>query len=133
MTIHKNFRRNQPMAKAIREYTLADLMVRIEEIFNANPGPIRGFNAIVQYDVNGEENGTYQHFFQDGKLTIKEGVSATPTVTMQLSYDSFKRFVLGRMSGTMALLTGKVRVKGDISTGLKIESILHRYNIREPF
>lgn len=52
---------------------------------------------------------------------------------MALSYDNFKKFVLGKQSGTMALLTGKVRAKGDISTGLKIESILRKYNIKEPF
>jgi putative sterol carrier protein len=121
------------MAKTIKEYSLPDLMDRIEEIFNANPGPIRSFNAVVQYNVHGEEKGTYQHYFKDGKLTIKEGVKTTPNVTMQLSYDDFKKFVLGKQSGAMALLLGKVKAKGDISTGLKIESILRRYNIKEPF
>ncbi|MEW9053127.1 MAG: SCP2 sterol-binding domain-containing protein [Neobacillus sp.] len=121
------------MVKTIKEYSLADLMDRIEEIFNANPGPLRGFEAVVQYDVYGEDKGTYQHTFKDGKLTIIKGVEKTPHVTMQLSYDNFKKFVLGKQSGTMALLTGKVRVIGNISIGLKIESILRRYNIKEPF
>jgi putative sterol carrier protein len=120
------------MAKAIQEYSLADLMTRIEEIFNENPGPIKGFNAVVQYDVYDQEPATYQHFFQDGKLTIKQGVEAVPNVTMALSYDNFKKFLLGKQSGTMALLTGKVKAKGDLSTGFKIESILRKYNIKEP-
>ncbi|HEY2419866.1 MAG TPA: SCP2 sterol-binding domain-containing protein, partial [Neobacillus sp.] len=121
-------------AKAVKEYSLPELMDRIEEIFNENPEPIRGFNAVVQYDVYDVENGTYQHFFKDGKLTIKEGVETdSPDCTMQLSYDNFKKFLLGKQSGTMALLLGKVRVKGSINTGLKIESILQRYHIREPF
>jgi putative sterol carrier protein len=122
------------MAKAIKEYSLPELMDRIEEIFNAHPEPIQGFNAVVQYDVTDVADGTYQHYFKDGKLTIKKGVeTTTPDCTMQLSYDNFKKFVLGKQSGTMALLLGKVRVKGSIGTGLRIESILHRYNIREPF
>ncbi|SDM62848.1 SCP2 sterol-binding domain-containing protein [Bacillus sp. OK048] len=121
------------MVKAIKEYSLADLMERIEEIFNQNPGPINGFNAVVQYDVYGEEKGTYQHFFKNGNLTIKKGVETTPTCTMQLSYDNFKKFVLGKQSGTMALLTGRVRVLGNLSTAMRIETILRRYNIREPF
>ncbi|MEH7112870.1 SCP2 sterol-binding domain-containing protein [Neobacillus niacini] len=121
------------MVKAIKEYSLAALMERIEEIFNQNPGPIKGFNAVVQYDVSGEEKGTYQHFFKNGSLTIKKGVETTPTCTMQLSYDSFKKFVLGKQSGTMALLTGRVRVLGNLSTAMRIETILRRYNIREPF
>lgn len=127
------FRGNCLMTKAIKEYSLADLMERIEEIFNQNPGPIQGFKAVVQYDVYGEEQGTYQHYFENGKLTIKKGVETTPTCTMQLSYDSFKKFVLGKQSGTMALLTGRVRVLGNLSTAMRIETILRRYNIREPF
>ena len=121
------------MAKAINEYSLPDLMERIEEIFNENPEPIKGFNAIVQYDVQGEQTGTYQHYFHDGILTIKEGVEAAPDVTMALSYDNFKKFVLGKQSGAVALLTGKVKAKGDISKGMKIETILRKYNIKEPF
>jgi putative sterol carrier protein len=119
------------MAKAIDEYSLTDLMQRIEEIFNESPGPIQGFESIVQYDIHGDAEGTYQHFFQDGKLTIKEGVEATPVVTMQMSYDNFKKSLLGKLNGTMALLTGKVKVKGDINTGFKIESIVKKYNIKE--
>ncbi|WML38407.1 SCP2 sterol-binding domain-containing protein [Neobacillus sp. OS1-2] len=120
------------MAKAINEYSLPDLMERIEEIFNANPAPMKGFNGVVQYDVHGEQTGTYQHYFQDCKLTIKEGVETTPDVTMALSYDNFKKFLLGKQSGAVALLTGKVKAKGDIAKGMKIETILKRYNIKEP-
>ena len=119
------------MAKPIDEYSLTDLMHRIEEIFNENPGPLKGFEAIVQYDIHGDKEGTYQHFFHDGTLTIKEGTEASPVCTMQMSYDNFKKSLLGKLSGTMALLTGKVKVKGDISTGLKIESIVKKYNIKE--
>ncbi|ETI70605.1 SCP2 sterol-binding domain-containing protein [Neobacillus vireti] len=121
------------MAKKVDDYSLTELMVRIEEIFNENPGPIQGFEAIVQYDIHGEAEATYQHFFHNGKLTIKEGVEATPNVTMALSYDNFKKFLLGKQSGTMALLTGKVKAKGDIGKGMKIETILRKYNIKEPF
>ncbi|WP_040206184.1 SCP2 sterol-binding domain-containing protein [Neobacillus jeddahensis] len=121
------------MTKAIKDYSLPDLMERIEEIFNENPEPMKGFNAIVQYDVHGEETGTYQHYFQDGKLTIKEGVQTTPDVTMAISYDNFKKFLLGKQSGAVALLTGKVKAKGDIGKGMKIETILRKYNIKEPF
>jgi putative sterol carrier protein len=121
------------MAKAIAEYSLAELMTKIEEIFNEHPELIRGFNAVVQYEVHGEDTGIYQHFFKDGKLTIKEGEETIPDVSMQLSYDTFKKFVLCKLSGTMALMTGKVKAKGNIATGMKIETILRKYNIKEPF
>ncbi len=121
------------MAKKIDEYSLAELMDRIEVIFNENPEPIKGFEGIVQYEVHGEDEGVYQHTFHDGKLMIKEGVEVEPDVTMSLSYDNFKKFVLCKQSGTMALLTGKVKAKGDLTKGMKIETILRKYKIKEPF
>jgi putative sterol carrier protein len=120
------------MAKTLQEYKLAELMARIEEIFNENPGPIQGFNAVVQYEVVDQQPSIYQHFFQDGKLKIKEGVEVTPNVSLTLNYDTFKKMFLCKMSGSMALLMGKVKVKGDVSTGFKIESILKKYNLKEP-
>ncbi|MEH7491494.1 hypothetical protein [Neobacillus niacini] len=51
------------MAKAIREYSLEELMERIEEIFNQNPGPIKGFDAVVQFDVYGEEKRNLSALF----------------------------------------------------------------------
>lgn len=121
------------MAKAVKDYSLPEIMGRIEEIFNEDPEPMKGFNGVVQYDVHSEETGTYQHFFQDGKLTVKKGVEINPDVTMSLSYENFKKFLLGKQSGAVALLTGKVKAKGDISKGMKIETILRKYNIKEPF
>lgn len=81
------------MAKAIREYSLEHLMERIEEVFNQNPGPIKGFDAVVQYDVYGEVKGIYQHYFKDGKQTIKKGIKTTqpapcsyPTIVLNNFY-----------------------------------------------
>lgn len=121
------------MTKAIAEYSLPELMNRMGEIFNANPEPMKGYNAVVQYEVTDVENGIYQHFFKDGELSIKEGTVTTPDVAMKLSYDTFKKFILGKQSGTVALLTGKVKATGNIATGMKIETMLKKYNIKEPF
>ncbi|MBL4954523.1 SCP2 sterol-binding domain-containing protein [Neobacillus sp. OS1-32] len=118
------------MTKAIEEYSLSELVEKITEIINENPEPIQGFNAVVQFEVTDQDPSTYQYYFEDNTLKIMAGVEAEPKVTMQLNYDHFKKFLLGKLSGAMALMTGKVKVKGDITVALKIENILGKYNFK---
>lgn len=118
------------VTKAIEEYSLSELVEKIAEIINENPEPIQGFNAVVQFEVTDQDPSTYQYYFEDNTLKIMAGVEAEPKVTMQLNYDHFKKFLLGKLSGAMALMTGKVKVKGDITVALKIENILGKYNFK---
>jgi len=42
---------------------------------------------------------------------------------------SFRLFLLGKLNGTMAFMTGKLKIQGDIGKALKIESILRQYEV----
>ena len=117
------------MAKTIEEYSLADLMKKVEEILNDNPEPIKGFIASYQFDLNGEEEGVYRLQFQDGKATVKEGSETPADCNLIMSVTNFRLFLLGKLNGTMAFMTGKLKIKGDIGKALKIESILKQYHV----
>jgi putative sterol carrier protein len=119
------------MGKQIEAYSLGELMKKIEENVNGNPGPIEGFNAIYQFDITGDDGGAYQLHFQDGKATVTEGTEPPADCTLVMSLASFHLFMLGKLNGTMAFMTGKLKIKGDIGKALKIESILKQYNVKD--
>ncbi|MCM3765028.1 SCP2 sterol-binding domain-containing protein [Neobacillus niacini] len=119
------------MGKQIDMYSLADLMKKIAETVNGNPVPIEGFNAIYQFDITGEDGGEYQLHFQDGKAAVTEGSEHPADCTLVMSLASFHLFMLGKLNGTMAFMTGKLKMKGDIGKALKIESILKQYNVKD--
>jgi putative sterol carrier protein len=119
------------MAKTIEEYLLADLMQTIEEILNEKPEPIQGFNASCQFDITEEEEGSYQLQFQDGQATVQEGTKTSADCTLTMSLANFRQFLLGKLNGTMAFMTGKLKIKGDIGKAMKIESLLRQYNLKD--
>jgi putative sterol carrier protein len=119
------------MSKTIEEYSLAEIMKKIEEAVNSNPGPIEGLSAAYQFDITGEEGGTYQLRFQDGKAAVNEGAEVPADCTLAMSLASFHLFMLGKLNGTVAFMTGKLKIKGDIGKAIKIESILRQYNVKD--
>jgi len=119
------------MAKAIEEYTLKEIMGRIETAVNEKPEPIQGFNASYQFNIEGEGGGSYQLHFKDGKASVNETGDAPADCTLNMSLASFHQFMQGKLNGTVAFMTGKLKIKGDIGKAIKIEGILRQYNVSE--
>ncbi|WP_462408735.1 SCP2 sterol-binding domain-containing protein [Neobacillus sp. Marseille-QA0830] len=119
------------MTKTIEEYSLAELFNKIEETLNENSGPIEGFTASYLFDITGDDGGQYQLRFQDGKASVEAGADTPADCTLSMSLASFHDFMLGKLNGTVAFMTGKLKIKGDIGKALKIESILRQYNVKE--
>lgn len=119
------------MGKAIEEYSLAELMKKFEETVNGNPSHIEGLNSVYLFDITGDNGGAYQLQFQDGKAMVLEGTEPPADCTLVMSLASFHLFILGKLNGTMAFMTGKLKIKGDIGKALKIESILKQYNVKD--
>jgi putative sterol carrier protein len=119
------------MAKTIEEYSLVEVMQKIEEVLNEKPEPIQGFNASYQFDITEEEVGTYQLVFQDGIASVKEGDESPADCTLTMSMSNFRQFLLGKLNGTVAFMTGKLKIKGDIGKAMKIENVLRQYNVKD--
>ncbi|MDA8354258.1 MAG: SCP2 sterol-binding domain-containing protein, partial [Firmicutes bacterium] len=71
------------MAKNIQEYTVDEAWEEIEKNLQADPKPIEGLNVVYQYDITGEEEGTYQLHLSDGKAKVEKGTPAEPDCTLQ--------------------------------------------------
>lgn len=48
-----------------------------------------------------------------------------------MSLESFHKFLSGSLNGTMSFMTGKLKIKGDMTKALKLESILKQFNLSE--
>ncbi|MEH7236495.1 SCP2 sterol-binding domain-containing protein [Bacillus sp. JJ1562] len=118
------------MANEIENYTLSEMMQKIEEVINQKPGPIEGANVIYQFNIKGDEEGAYQLQLAEGKARVSE-VTEVANCTLVLSLDNFRKFLLGKLNGTTAFMTGKLKIKGDIGKAIKLEGILREYNLND--
>ncbi|WP_010283956.1 SCP2 sterol-binding domain-containing protein [Bacillus timonensis] len=118
------------MTNGIENYTLAEMMKRIEKVINQNSGPIEGVNVIYQFNITGDEEGIYQLQLAEGKAIVSEGTEGA-NCTLILSFANFRQFLLGKLNGTAAFMTGKLKVKGDIGKAIKLEGLLREYSLKE--
>lgn len=108
--------------------SLEEIMATIEEIINANNGPISGLSIKYQFEISGDEEGIYQLDLQDGKASIAQGAGEGVQCTLKMSFKNFKKFLAGQLNGTAAFMMGKLKIDGDITKALKLESLLKQYS-----
>jgi len=101
----------------------------IERVMKDNPEPIRGLNVIYQYEITGDDSGTFQLVMEDGSARVIEGAMESADCTLRLSDKNFKKMIEGKLNGTAAFMTGKLRVQGSMGLALKLEGILNEYNL----
>jgi len=130
MLIIKNIWEDANMTNGIESYTLSELMQRIEEVINQNPGPIEGLNVIYQFNITGNEEAIFQLKVEGGQAKISEATEGADC-TLILSLVNFKNFLIGKLGGTAAFMTGKLKMKGDIGKAIKLEGLLREYNLKE--
>ena len=105
---------------------LNETMLRVEREINGNPAPIAGMHTVFQFEIDGE---VYQVQMKEGEAKVLPGAPETPECTLILSNDNFHKFLAGKLNGTMAFMTGKLKVNGDMAKALKLESIIKQYDL----
>ncbi|WP_171051870.1 SCP2 sterol-binding domain-containing protein [Alteribacter natronophilus] len=94
---------------------------------NGNPEYLDGVNAGYTFNLSGEEAGVYQLQIRDKKADYIEGESGDTDITLQMKDRDFLKLAEGDLNPTMAYMSGKLKVKGDLSHALKLQTLLKHY------
>ena len=103
-------------------------MPTVKETFDAmasrfRPEKAAGVNATIQYDISGDQGGTWNAVIKDGTCTVNPGAAASPNLTLGMSSQDWLDMVGGKLSGQMAFMSGKLKLKGDMGLAMKIGSL----------
>jgi putative sterol carrier protein len=79
-----------------------------------------GMTATYLFEIDGA--GTWTVDVNDGKLTVTEGGSGADA-TISAAEDDFEQMVRGDLNPTTAYMTGKLKVKGDMSAAMKLQKL----------
>ena len=104
--------------------TPAEQITKLEENLRANPERVAGLNGIFQFDLSGEGGGVWHVSLANGDGHVAEGPAETPGVTISMAADDFVALTEGRLDGTMAFMSGKLKVKGDMGLAMKLQTLL---------
>jgi putative sterol carrier protein len=119
------------VARMLENKSIREVWQEIEKVMAENPEPIQGMNTVYQYDITGDDSGTFQLLITNGAARVVEGTEAIPDCTLKLSDQNFKKMIMGKLNGTAAFMTGKLKIQGSMGLALKLEGILNEYNLSE--
>ena len=75
----------------------------------------KGESAVIHWDIKGPDGQvTYQVKVADGHCSAAKGTPDAARVTLSASLPDFLRIITGKLNGTMAFFTGKLKLSGDV-------------------
>ena len=90
----------------------------------AKPEKVQAVNAVINFDISGPDGGQWTLDCTQPSVPVKVGNDPAAKVTVFISDSNFTDLIAGKLNAQMAFLTGKLKVKGDMGTALKLGNIL---------
>ncbi len=103
----------------------ADILSSIKaKVAEADPAKVKGVEAVFQFELSGDDGGTFHASVSDGETEIAEGAHESPNVTIILTAEDFVKMMDGELNATSAFMAGKLKVKGDMSLAMKLQALI---------
>jgi putative sterol carrier protein len=100
--------------------TARQLIEELPQYFQADRA--RGANAIIQFQLSGEGGGSWYAVIKDGTCTVTEGVTSAAQGTIMMSASDYMDLATGKLGGTRAFMTGRVKTTGDFTLLRKMQA-----------
>lgn len=107
--------------------TLDEVFQMINTALKEDPSRSQGLNAVYQFNLSGDEGGTYQVVLRPDGGYAEAGEKEKPDCTLSMDSEDFKKLAQGEMNGTQAFLSGKLRIEGDMGLALRLQDVLSAY------
>ena len=87
------------------------------------PEAAGNLNVTYCFDISGSGGGKWTLSIKDGKCDLTPGVPDKPSVTIVISAQDWLSIHEGKLNSQMAFMMGKLRVTGDMSLAMKLQSM----------
>lgn len=101
----------------------AALSEMVEQVI-AEPDRSAGLTATYEFELTGEGGGDWHVVFDDGSPRLHHGRHAQPDTTLSMLADDFVALHTGELEGSLAFATGRMRVMGDATLGMRLGQML---------
>jgi putative sterol carrier protein len=88
-----------------------------------DPEKAAGLTAVVQFKITGDNGGEWVLTIRDQKLEIQDGTVEGPNMTLIMKDKDYVDLINGKLSGQKAFMTGKLKFKGDMNLGMKLQKL----------
>jgi multifunctional beta-oxidation protein len=105
-------------------YTIEGLIAMVPKNFQVDQA--KGVNTSVQLNVTGSQAGQWNAVIKDGKVTVNKGVNPSAEISVTADTADILAVAEGKLDPAKALMTGKAKVKGDMTEVMKLLPLFKR-------
>ncbi len=95
-----------------------------QRLSELDPSRLQGIRGVVLFDLSGEGGGKWTVTFSEDGVKVKEGETASPNLTLSMDAQDLLALSKGELSPMNAFMQGKLKVSGDMSMAMRLQSIL---------
>ncbi|XP_019822286.2 hydroxysteroid dehydrogenase-like protein 2 isoform X2 [Bos indicus] len=90
---------------------------------------VKATQAVYQFELSGEDGGTWFLDLKSKGGNVGYGEpSDQADVVMSMSTDDFVKMFSGKLKPTMAFMSGKLKIKGNMALAIKLEKLMNQMN-----
>lgn len=94
-----------------------------------NEDVVKSTQGVYQFDLSGEHTGVWFLDLKTGSGSVGQGEPpAKADVVMKMDSSDFSKMFSGQLKPTMAFMSGKLKIKGDMTLAIKLEKLMNRMN-----
>jgi len=111
--------------KGLGPMTCAEIFAQMEERFRELE--LSDIHAVFQFNIHGNGGGHWHAVCEGDSYRVRAGVFPRPDLTVTTSAGNAVKLAEKRLSPALALLTRRVKLKGDLVLAARIKTMLkHR-------
>ncbi len=88
-----------------------------------NPKTAGNLEASFLFDISGENGGKWSILINKGTCTLSKNEITNPSVKISMLDKDWIEIYNGSLNSQMAFMLGKLRIDGDMSLALKLQSL----------
>lgn len=87
------------------------------------PAKAEGVNAVIQFNLTGDNGGLYWLRIADGACESGQGQAESPKMTLKAAADDWHAVSTGKMNAMQAFMSGKIKIEGDMGMAMKLQTM----------
>ncbi len=104
--------------------TTSEVFSQLKSRLESKVAQLSNSQGVYQFNLTGEDSGTYFISIADGVLQAQAGTAANAGVTITMQAADFKALAEGSLNPMTAFMSGKLSVAGDMNLALKLQTLI---------